>query len=128
MGDGEFGRERETRDRENAFANPAARGPELFPAGSQGTGDNNRRHSTRNARGNAREGKKRSGGLIPCSHCDAPDIPLSLRASRTGTQRFRSAVMKFEFCPSDGTAADGTRCTFQVFWQIPIKGEIFPFA
>lgn len=50
----------ENGNRENgarlALANPA-RGLELFPAAARTafTGDNNRRHSTRNARGNARD-------------------------------------------------------------------------
>jgi len=95
---------RETGTRENgarlAFANPAARGPELFPGCSQNafTDDNNRRHSTRNVRGNAcdsatAESKKRERRINSALSTRCPGYyALATNVPNARSQRFRSRL------------------------------------
>lgn len=111
---------RETRDRENAFANPATRGPGIVSGCSQGafTGDNNRRHSTRNAerkraRATARLRRAKSERRINSvfsSRCPGYSALGTNESNTACTQRSRSRLWN----PSDRMEADGTRCTFQV--------------
>lgn len=124
-----------------AFANPAARDPELFPAAA-GTrlpatiiAATRRETPGGNARARQRDcgGQKARGGLIPRSLDAMPRIFRSRYNGRSRVERAERSVFSFaftksEFCPSDRMERVVRGRNFQVFWRVPIKREISPYT
>lgn len=124
---------RETRDRENAFANPAARGPELFPAAARARLPATiivatRRETPEETRATARlrrtKSERRINSVFP-SRCPGYST-LATDESNTASTAFPFSFMKSEFCPSDRMEAEWNEMHFpSLTAHSPLREKFF---